>query len=152
MREGGAPLAGEMSGHICFADRFIGTDDAIYAAARLAELVGREGRSLAELAAEIPHYPSTPELRLECPEDRKFGLVARAVEHYRREHEVIDIDGVRVLFEGGWALIRASNTQPAVVVRIEAKDAERLEELRAEVGAYLAGEGVELPGPARAGS
>lgn len=145
MRETGAPIAGEMSGHICFADRYFGFDDAIYAAARLAEIVARRRRPLSELAGEIPSYPSTPELRLDCPEHRKFEVVRRAVEHYRRTHEVIDIDGARVLFDGGWALIRASNTQPVVVVRVEARTPERLEEIRREVAAYLAGEGVELP-------
>lgn len=145
MRESGAPIAGEMSGHICFADRFYGTDDAIYAAARLAGLLARAGRPFSELAAEIPSYPSTPELRLDCPEARKFELVAEAVRDFRRTHEVIDIDGARILFDGGWALIRASNTQPVVVVRIEADTRERLEEIADEVGAYLEERGVRLP-------
>jgi len=145
MRQGGAPIAGEMSGHICFADRYFGTDDAIYAAARLAGLIARSGRPLSELAADIPSYPSTPELRLDCPEERKFDLVADAVRHYRRTHDVIDIDGARVLFDGGWALVRASNTQPVVVVRIEADDESRLQEIADDVRAYLAGHGVELP-------
>lgn len=145
MRAGGAPIAGEMSGHICFADRFYGTDDAIYAAARLAGLVARAGRPLSELAAELPSYPSTPELRLECAEERKFDLVARAARHYRKRHEVVDIDGARVLFDGGWLLIRASNTQPVVVARIEADTPERLQEIAADARAFLAGEGVDLP-------
>jgi phosphomannomutase/phosphoglucomutase len=145
MRQSGSPIAGEMSGHICFADRFYGTDDAIYAAARLAGLIARSGRSLAELAAEIPSYPSTPELRLDCEESRKFDVVAEAVRHYKQTHEVIDIDGARVLFDGGWALIRASNTQPVIVARIEADTAERMQEIAAEVRTYLAGHGVELP-------
>ncbi len=148
MRETDAPIAGEMSGHICFGDRWYGTDDAIYAAARLAALVARRGRPLSELTAEIPSYPSTPELRLDCPEDRKFGVVERAVAHYRRTHEVIDIDGARVLFDGGWALIRASNTQPVVVVRIEARSEARLAEIRAEVADFLASEGIAFPGAA----
>jgi len=145
MRQGGSPIAGEMSGHICFADRFFGTDDAIYAAARLAGLIARSGRPLSELAAEIPSYPSTPELRLDCPEERKFEIVATAVREYKRTHEVIDIDGARVLFDGGWALIRASNTQPAIVVRIEADDERRLREIADEVRAWLAAHDVELP-------
>lgn len=145
MAETGAPLAGEMSGHICFADRYFGFDDAIYAAARLAALVGRSGRSLSELAGEIPSYPSTPELRVECPEERKFAVVERAVEHFRRGREVVDIDGARVRFEGGWALIRASNTQPVIVVRVEARDRERLAEIHAEVRAWLAEQEVLLP-------
>ncbi len=145
MAEVGAPLAGEMSGHICFADRYFGFDDAIYAAARLADLVAKSGRSLGDLAREIPSYPSTPELRVDCPEDRKFDVVRQAVEHYRRSHDVIDIDGARVRFEGGWALIRASNTQPVIVVRVEAEDRERLAEIHGEVGAWLADRGVALP-------
>lgn len=145
MKQGGAPLAGEMSGHICFADRFYGFDDAIYAAARLAQLVQQSGRSLAELAARIPDYPSTPEVRLDCPEERKFAIVERMVERYRQTHDVIDIDGARVLFDDGWALIRASNTQPVIVVRFEAQTREGLQRIRDEVAGALAGEGVEVP-------
>ncbi len=145
MRQSNAPIAGEMSGHICFNDRFFGTDDAIYAAARLAGLIARSGRPLSELAAEIPHYPSTPELRLDCPEDRKFAVVDEAVRHYKASHEVIDIDGARILFDGGWALIRASNTQPVIVVRIEADDDGRLGEIAEEIRGWLAGHGVALP-------
>jgi len=145
MRIGGAPIAGEMSGHICFADRFFGTDDAIYAAARLAGLISRSGRSLSDLAAEIPAYPSTPELRIDCPEEQKFEIVAAAVAHYKSTHDVIDIDGARVSFPGGWALIRASNTQPVIVARIEADTEERLREIASDVRTYLAGHGVTLP-------
>ncbi len=145
MRSSGSPIAGEMSGHICFADRFFGTDDAIYAAARLAGLVARSGRSLSELAAEIPSYPSTPELRLDCSEERKFAVVAEAVDYYKARYDVIDIDGARVLFDGGWALIRASNTQPVIVARIEADTSERMQEIAGEVREYLAGHDVVLP-------
>ena len=145
MKRGGSPIAGEMSGHICFADRFFGTDDAIYAAARLAGLLARSERPFSELAAEIPSYPSTPELRLDCPDEQKFGIVEDIVRHYKSTNEVIDIDGARVLFDGGWALVRASNTQPVVVARIEADDRERLSEIGADVRAVLAEHGVELP-------
>jgi phosphomannomutase/phosphoglucomutase len=145
MKEVGSPISGEMSGHICFADRYFGTDDAIYDAARLAELVARENRPLSEIAARIPAYPSTPELRVDCPEERKFDLVARAVEHYKRSHDVIDIDGARILFDGGWALIRASNTQPVIVVRVEADTPELLAEIHAQIAEYLEAEGVRLP-------
>lgn len=145
MRSSGSPIAGEMSGHICFADRFFGTDDAIYAAARLAGLVTRSGRSLSELAAEIPSYPSTPELRLDCSEERKFAVVAEAVDYYKARYDVIDIDGARILFDGGWALIRASNTQPVIVARIEADTSERMQEIAGEVREYLAGHDVVLP-------
>jgi len=145
MRQGNAPIAGEMSGHICFADRYFGTDDAIYAAARLAGLIGRSGRTFSELAEEIPSYPSTPELRLACTEERKFGIVEEIVRHYKSLHEVIDIDGARVLFDGGWALVRASNTQPIIVARIEADDPARLTEIADDVRAVLAEHGVALP-------
>ena len=145
MRATNAPIAGEMSGHICFGDRYFGTDDAIYAAARLGGLLARSGRSFSELAAEIPSYPSTPELRLECAEDRKFQVVAEAVRHFKTTHDVIDIDGARVSFDGGWALIRASNTQPVIVARIEADSDQRLLEIGAEIGAYLGEQGVVLP-------
>jgi phosphomannomutase/phosphoglucomutase len=145
MKAGGAPVAGEMSGHICFADRFYGFDDAIYAAARLAALVQESGRSLAELADRIPQYPSTPELRVDCPEDRKFEIVEKIVERYRTSHEVIDIDGARVLYDDGWALVRASNTQPVIVVRFEADTPEALQRIRDDVAGALAEEGVEVP-------
>ncbi|MCG8469496.1 MAG: phosphomannomutase/phosphoglucomutase [Gemmatimonadetes bacterium] len=145
MRAGGSPIAGEMSGHICFADKYFGTDDAIYAAARLAGLVASAGRPLSELAAEIPTYPSTPELRLDCAEDRKFEVVAETVRYYKERNDVIDIDGARVLFDGGWALIRASNTQPVIVARIEADTTERLQEIADEVRTYLATHDVALP-------
>ena len=145
MRREGSPISGEMSGHIFFADNWFGFDDAIYAAARLAGIVADAGRPLSELLEQIPRYPSTPELRLDCPEDRKFRVVEQTVEHYRKSHEVVDIDGARIQFDGGWALVRASNTQPVVVVRFEASDRERLQRIRDEVAEYLAGHGVEVP-------
>ncbi len=145
MMEGEAPVAGEMSGHICFADRFYGFDDAIYAAARLAQLVANGDESLAELADRIPAYPSTPEVRLACPEERKFEIVEKMVTRYGATHDVIDIDGARVLFDDGWALIRASNTQPVIVVRFEADTAEGLQRIRDEVAETLAAEGIDVP-------
>ena len=144
MRAGRSPIAGEMSGHICFADRFFGTDDAIYAAARLAGLVAHAGRPLSELAAEIPSYPSTPELRLDCPEDRKFGLVEEAVRYFKERYEVIDIDGARVLFDGGWLLIRAA-TRSGGLARIEADTEGRMQEIAGVARTFLAGQGVDLP-------
>jgi len=149
MKESGSPISGEMSGHICFADNFFGFDDAIYAAARLAALVQRSGRRFSELAAEIPAYPSTPELRVDCAEDLKFDVVARAVEHYRASHPVNDIDGARIEFADGWALIRASNTQPVIVIRFEADSVEGLRSIRDDVAAYLASDGVTVPDLAR---
>jgi phosphomannomutase/phosphoglucomutase len=145
MRRISAPLAGEMSGHICFSDRYFGFDDAIYACARLAGLVARSERSLAELAGRIPSYPSTPELRLDCPDDRKFGVVERVTEHYRGRRPLVDLDGARVSFPEGWALVRASNTQPVVVARFEAETREGLREIRDEVAEVLGREGVDVP-------
>ncbi len=145
MRQGGSPVAGEMSGHICFADRFYGFDDAIYAAARLAQLVQRRGRSLADLADDIPAYPSTPEVRIDCAEEIKFDVVERIVQRYKQTHEVIDIDGARILFEDGWALVRASNTQPVIVVRFESRTQDGLVRIHDEIAEVLAGEGVTVP-------
>jgi phosphomannomutase/phosphoglucomutase len=145
MKAGGSPVAGEMSGHICLADRWIGVDDAIYDAARLAELVAKSGEPLSSLAAAIPSYPSTPEIRVDCPEEEKFAIVARTVDHYRESYDVIDIDGARVQFEDGWALIRASNTQPVIVCRFEADTPEALGRIRDDVAGWLAGQGVTVP-------
>jgi phosphomannomutase/phosphoglucomutase len=137
MKETGAALAGEMSGHIFFADRYLGYDDALYAACRLLEILAASGRRIPELLADVPRTFTTPEIRVECPDERKFSLVARITDHFRRHHDVIDIDGVRVRFGDGWGLVRASNTQPALVLRFEALSAERLEEIRREVEGVL---------------
>jgi phosphomannomutase/phosphoglucomutase len=145
MHRTNAPIAGEMSGHICFADKYFGFDDAIYAAARLAALVGRSGRSVRELAARIPDYPSTPELRLECPEQRKFAVVEEVARHFRGRQPVSEMDGARIDFGEGWALVRASNTQPVVVVRLEARSRGALEAVAEEVGGVLEAEGLQLP-------
>jgi phosphomannomutase/phosphoglucomutase len=137
MKETGAALAGEMSGHIFFADRYLGYDDALYAACRLLEILAATGRRIPELLADVPRTFTTPEIRVDCPDERKFSLVARITDHFRRHHDVIDIDGVRVRFGDGWGLVRASNTQPALVLRFEALSAERLEEIRREVEGVL---------------
>lgn len=127
-----APLAGEMSGHIFFRDNFYGFDDALYATLRLLEILSRTGKSLAELAAEIPSYPSTPEVRVGCPDERKFEVVADLVRRVKEEgYRVVDIDGARIQFDDGFVLVRASNTQPVLVVRAEARTPERLEALKA---------------------
>jgi phosphomannomutase / phosphoglucomutase len=131
LRRENAALAGEMSGHIFFADRYYGFDDAIYASFRLLEIISREGRGLAALLADLPRTCCTPEIRLDCPDDRKFELVKKASEYFAQNHEVIAIDGARVKFPGGWGLVRASNTQPALVMRFEAKDEHTLGEIRA---------------------
>jgi phosphomannomutase/phosphoglucomutase len=130
MKEEGAIFAGEMSGHIFFADRYFGYDDAIYAGARLLEILTRGGTSIKELLADVPEMPSTPEIRLDCPDEKKFQVVAALTEMFKKEYQVIEVDGARVLFERGWGLIRASNTQPVLVLRFEAQDENSLEEIR----------------------
>jgi phosphomannomutase/phosphoglucomutase len=130
MKAEGALLAGEMSGHLFFADRYYGFDDAIYAGARLLEILTRDERTLQDHLADVPVLASTPEIRIECPDDKKFGVVARLAEEFKKHYDVIDVDGARVLFEGGWGLVRASNTQPVLVLRFEAVDERRLQEIR----------------------
>jgi phosphomannomutase/phosphoglucomutase len=139
MKEERALLAGEMSGHIFFADRYFGFDDAVYAAARLLEIATRETRPLSALLADVPQTSVTPELRVECADEKKFDVVARVLAHYRPTHKVLDIDGARVDFgDGAWGLCRASNTQPVLVLRFEAKTDARLGEIRREVEAVVA--------------
>lgn len=144
MQETGAPLGGELSGHICFADEFIGSDDALYAACRLARLLDASAEPLSSQTARFPRYESTPEIRIEVTEETKTEIVSGAVEHFRRSHEVIDVDGARVLFDGGWGLLRASNTQPVLVARFEARTVERLAEIRSEFEGWLRDQGVHV--------
>ena len=146
MKETGAPLGGEMSGHLFFADRYLGFDDALYAAVRLIEAVAAEETPLSGRLADLPEVYSTPELRLECPDARKFQVMERVVaEQRRRGGEYSDIDGVRVKRPGGWWLLRVSNTQPALVARVEADSREKLLDLVAEVETILAQEGIAFP-------
>jgi phosphomannomutase/phosphoglucomutase len=142
MKELGAPIAGEMSGHMFFTESFYGHDDALYAAARLMRIVSESGQTIEALLADVPRFISTPEIRVDCADDRKFALVDEAVRHFAQHHEVVDVDGARVLFGDGWGLIRASNTQPVLVVRFEARTAERLEEIRGEMEGWLRSRGV----------
>ncbi len=144
MKEVKAPIAGELSGHICFGDDYYGFDDALYGACALVQLVARAGRPLSELVAEFPKYLSTPEIRIEVTEENKFEIVRKAVEHFRRDHEVIDVDGARVLFDGGWGLLRASNTQPVLVARYEAKTPEQLERIQQKFEDWLSSQGVDF--------
>src|SRR5688500_2071534 len=140
MKAEGALLAGEMSGHIFFADRWPGFDDGIYAAVRLLEILVREGKTLTELLADVPPTFSTPELRVDCPDALKFAVVEGVLAHYRKTHRVLDIDGVRVdKGDGAWGLCRASNTQPVLVLRFEAKSEARRDEVRAEMEAVVQG-------------
>ncbi len=144
MKETGALLAGELSGHIMIADDYLGFDDALYDACRLVDLVSRSSRTIAEMVSDFPQYVSTAEIRIEVTEEEKWSIVEEAVEHFRSRHDVIDVDGVRVLFGDGWALLRTSNTQPVIVARFEARTAERLDEIRSEVAGWLESKGVTL--------
>jgi phosphomannomutase/phosphoglucomutase len=140
MKAENALLAGEMSGHIFFAHRYYGYDDAIYSAARVVELLSRDTRTLAELVDTLPKLHNTPEIRYELPDEIKFEVVKRAVARFKRKDngiaEVVDVDGARVLWKDGWALVRASNTQPALVLRFEAESPDRL----AEIEKFVRGE------------
>jgi len=127
-----------------FSEGFYGHDDALYGAARLLRILADSGRTVAQMLSDVPDFVSTPELRIEVPEEIKFDLVDRAVKHFRARHDVIDVDGVRVLFGDGWGLIRASNTQPVIVARYEASSAERLAQIRGEMEAWLRDQGVRV--------
>ncbi len=144
MKETNAPIAGEMSGHMFFGEGFYGHDDALYAAARLLRIIADSGKSVAQLLAGVPEFVSTPEIRVDCADALKFDLVQRAVDHFRALHDVIDVDGVRVLFGDGWGLIRASNTQPIIVTRFEARSTQRLAEIRGEMEDWLREQGVSV--------
>jgi phosphomannomutase / phosphoglucomutase len=144
MKEEKAVLAGEMSGHMFFADRWFGFDDAVYAGMRLVELLSHSKQTLAELYDTLPVLHNTPEIRMPCPDDIKFEVVRRAVAWFRERYAIVDVDGVRVLFQEhekgqdqpggknvGWGLVRASNTGPVLVMRFEADSPERLAEIKA---------------------
>jgi phosphomannomutase/phosphoglucomutase len=137
MKETQALLAGEMSGHMFFKERYFGYDDAIYASLRLLEILARSDRPLSALLDDLPPSVSTPEMRVDCPDDKKFALARKATEYFRQRYDVIDVDGVRVKFPEGWGLIRASNTQPALVLRFEASSPEKLNEYRSIVETKL---------------
>jgi phosphomannomutase / phosphoglucomutase len=143
MKEEHAPLAGEMSGHMFFGGDYLGFDDALFAAARLLEIVSRGPFGLATLLSDLPATIATPEIRVDVPEERKFDLVERAVAHFSSRYPVNTIDGVRITFPHGWGLLRASNTQPILVLRFEASDQPSLDAARGEVVGWLAGQGVQ---------
>lgn len=146
MAETGSPLAGEMSGHVFFADRYFGYDDALYAAVRLLKAVARNGGDLAALRDALPSPVNTPELRFACADDRKFAVVSEVRDRLKAEGaEFDDIDGVRVRTRHGWWLLRASNTQAVLVARAEARDETGLRRLQAHLGEQLARSGVALP-------
>ena len=138
MKEEKALLAGEMSGHIFFAHRYLGYDDAIYSAARLVELLSHSQMTLAEHVDTLPKLFNTPEIRVGCPDDSKFEVVRRAVLRFQKQHEVVAVDGARVKFADGWGLVRASNTGPVLVLRFEAATAARVDEIRRYVEGEIA--------------
>ena len=131
MKELNVNFAGEMSGHIFFADDFYGFDDAVYVALRLAQLISRGDKKLSEYTAEIPTYYSTPELRMDCKDDiEKFEIAEKAIAYFTEKYDCITVDGVRIKFGDGWGLVRASNTQPVLVCRFEAQTMSRMEEIQ----------------------
>jgi phosphomannomutase/phosphoglucomutase len=131
MKETKAAVAGEMSGHIFFDDRYYGFDDAIYSSCRLLEILSRTDKPLSQLLADVPQMHSTPEIRMECPDDVKFKAVEELTRYFKdNAYDVVDVDGARVTFEDGWGLVRASNTQPVLVLRFEATSEKRRDEIR----------------------
>ncbi len=136
MKEDNALLGGEMSGHMFFRDRYYGFDDAFYAALRILEILSKSDKKLSEIAKEIPSYQSTPEIRINCPEERKQEIISSLKTSFSK-YKIIDIDGIRINFENGWALVRASNTQPVLVLRFEAKTKEDLEKYQKIVSEEL---------------
>lgn len=133
MKETHAELAGEMSGHMFFADRYYGFDDALYAACRLIEIVAKSAQPLSGQLADLPKTVTTPEIRVDCADERKFEVVERVKERFHKTHEIVDVDGVRILFPQGWGLVRASNTQPVLVLRFEASTPELLDQYQKAV-------------------
>lgn len=146
MKEEGAVLAGEMSGHIFFADDYYGYDDAIYAACRLLEIISQSEQPLSALLRDLPPTVITPEIRVECPDEIKFQVVDRLRDFFKEQRQVVDVDGARILFEDGWGLVRASNTQPALVLRFEAPNEQRVSEIREAVESVLRKIMAELQG------
>ena len=133
MKEEKAVLAGEMSGHMFFADRYFGYDDAIYAACRLLELLSQSSASLSDMLSDIPPTFVTPEIRVQCDDEKKFEVVEKVKAYFQRDHQVIDVDGARILFPNGWGLVRASNTQDVLVMRFEADTQANLDLIRSQV-------------------
>jgi phosphomannomutase/phosphoglucomutase len=137
MKETGSLIAGEMSGHIFIGDNYYGFDDALFVSARFYEIASKSDKKVSEIIDEMPYYESTPEIRTEVGEEAKWKIVEAAKEEFRKRYKTIEIDGVRILFEDGWGLVRASNTQPIVVTRFEAKTKERLEEIQKIVTDFI---------------
>ena len=144
MHKSHAPVAGEVSGHMFFAEGFYGFDDALYGAARLLRIIADSGKSVRELLADVPRFVSTPEIRIDCPDDRKFAIVEEAKKHFAGKYKVITVDGARVLFGDGWGLVRASNTQPVLVMRFEARTQEQLDRIQSEMEGWVRSQGVKV--------
>jgi phosphomannomutase/phosphoglucomutase len=144
MRETDAAVGGEMSGHMFFSDRFLGYDDAIYASCRLLDIMARSGAGVLDLIADLPPAYNTPEIRVDCPDELKFAVTARVRDRLRRDYPINEVDGVRVSFDDGWGLVRASNTQPALVLRFEASSAAKCAEHRAFVERIVAEERAQV--------
>ncbi len=142
MKELGAPLAGEMSGHMFFGADYLGFDDAMFAAARLLDFMSQQDGPMSSLTSDIPQTFATPELRVDCPDAKKFDLVRQAADHFSQRYEVLTLDGARIEFSDGWGLIRASNTQPVIVMRFEALTEANLQRYRDEVEGWLRQHGV----------
>jgi phosphomannomutase/phosphoglucomutase len=132
LHEEKAPIAGELSGHLYFADEYFGYDDAIYASLRLLKILDKEDRKLSEFFKDVKKYYSTPEIRIEVPDEEKFEIVEKVKRYYSDKYKISDIDGVKVYYSNGWALLRASNTQPALVVRVEAETEDALNKMKNE--------------------
>jgi len=130
MRDEKSPLAGEMSGHFFFADNYYGYDDGIFASARIVEILSNSGKKLSELIDEMPHYYSTPEIRIKCDDEEKFMIVENIREIFKDRYDIIDIDGVRIQFDNGWGLVRASNTEPAIILRFESVSKKGLKNIK----------------------
>ena len=137
MKEEKAVLGGEMSGHFFFADRYFGYDDAIYAALRLLEILSLTGKKISTLFSDVPKTYATPEIRIDCPDDKKAEIVKRIKKHFQNTPGIVEIDGIRIPFKDGWALVRSSNTQPVIVLRFEASSEESLQKIRDEVEPLL---------------
>ena len=139
MKEEKALLAGEMSGHMFFKENYFGFDDGVYASLLIMQIASNSDKTLSEINKNMPYYKSTPEIRVDCNDDEKFAIVEKIVKTYKdKGNRVNDIDGARVYFDGGWALVRASNTQPILVMRVEADTDEALERIKNEVKSELA--------------
>jgi len=148
MKETGAIFTGEMSGHMFFADDYYGYDDALYAAARLLLLLSNSKQTIGEMLSNISKYYSTPEIRLPSDDETKFKLVDQVLQHFKKDYEVIDIDGARIIFTHGWGLVRASNTGPEIICRCEGDSPEALQEIKNKLFAYLGSIGFNTQVPA----